>query len=49
VRRFLENYQSYTPATVDQNLAIALNMMTANLRTYSLGKLRDEDTIGKIR
>ena len=22
-------------------------MMTANLRTYSLGKLRDEDTIGK--
>src|SRR5690349_4288428 len=29
VRRFLENYQSYTPATVDQNLAIALNMMTA--------------------
>ena len=49
VRRFLENYQSYTPATVDQNLAIALNMMTANLRTYSLGKLRDEDTIGKIK
>jgi type IV secretory pathway TrbF-like protein len=49
VRRFLENYQSYTPATVDQNLAIALNMMTANLRTYSLGKLRDDDTIGKIK
>ena len=49
VRRFLENYQSYTPATVDQNLATALNMMTANLRTYSLGKLRDEDTIGKIK
>jgi type IV secretory pathway TrbF-like protein len=49
VRQFLENYQSYTPATVDQNLAIALNMMTANLRTYSLGKLRDEDTIGKIK
>ena len=23
-------------------------MMTANLRTYSLGKLRDDDTIGKI-
>jgi len=49
VRRFLEHYQSYTPATVDQNLAIALNMMTANLRSYSLGKLRDEDTIGKIK
>ena len=49
VRRFLENYQGYTPATVDQNLAAALNMMTANLRTYSLGKLRDEDTVGKIK
>jgi type IV secretory pathway TrbF-like protein len=49
VRRFLENYQGYTPATVDQNLATALNMMTTNLRTYSLGKLRDEDTVGKIK
>src|SRR5262245_55616696 len=49
VRRFLENYLAYTPATVDQNLAQALNMMTANLRTYSLGKLRDDDTVGKIK
>ena len=49
VRRFLENYLAHTPATVDQNLAHALNMMTANLRTYSLGKLRDEDTVGKIK
>jgi type IV secretory pathway TrbF-like protein len=49
VRRFLESYQGYTPATVDQNLATALNMMTTNLRTYSLGKLRDEDTVGKIK
>ena len=49
VRRFLENYLAYTPGTVDQNLAGALNMMTGNFRTYSLGKLRDEDTIGKIK
>ena len=49
VRRFLENYLAHTPATVDQNLAHALNMMTANLRTYSLGKLRDDDTVGKIK
>ena len=49
VRRFLEHYLAYTPATVDQNLATALNMMTANLRTYSLGKLRDDDTVGKIK
>ena len=49
VRRFLQQYLAYTPTTVDQNLAAALNMMTANLRTYSLGKLRDEDTVGKIK
>jgi type IV secretory pathway TrbF-like protein len=49
VRRFLEDYLAHTPATVDQNLAHALNMMTVNLRTYSLGKLRDEDTVGKIK
>ena len=49
VRRFLEEYLGYTPSTVDQNLAHALNMMTANLRAYSLGKLRDEDTVGKIK
>jgi type IV secretory pathway TrbF-like protein len=49
IRRFLENYLAYTPATVEQNLATALNMMTGNLRTYSLGKLRDDDTVGKIK
>src|SRR5436190_18540639 len=49
VRRFLENYLASTPATVEQNLAVALNMMTGNLRTYSLGKLRDDDTVGKIK
>jgi type IV secretory pathway TrbF-like protein len=49
VRRFLENYLAYTPASVEQNLAVALNMMTGNLRTYSLGKLRDDDTVGKIK
>jgi hypothetical protein len=49
VRRFLEHYLAYTPATVEQNFATALNMMTGNLRVYSLGKLRDEDTVGKIK
>jgi len=49
VRRFLENYLAYTPATVEQNFATAFNMMTGNLRTYSLGKLRDEDTVEKIK
>src|SRR5881394_21260 len=43
VRIFLEHYLAYTPATVEQNLATALNMMTGNLRSYSFGKLRDDD------
>ena len=49
VRHFLERYLSYTPDSVDRNLAEALNMMTANLRVYSMNKLRDEDTVGKIK
>ena len=49
VRRFLENYLAYTPTTVEQNFAAALNMMTGNLRTYSLGKLRDDGTVGSIK
>ena len=49
VRQFLNRYLSYTPDSVDRNLADALNMMTTNLREYSLNRLRDENTIGKIR
>lgn len=49
VRQFLTRYLAYTPDTVDRNLAEALNMMTANLRTYSMNKLRDDDTVGKIK
>ena len=49
IRQFLRRYLAYTPDSVDRNLAEALNMMTANLRVYSMNKLRDEDTVGKIR
>ncbi len=49
VRQFLTRYLAYTPDSVDRNLAEALNMMTANLRAYSMNKLRDEDTVGKIK
>jgi hypothetical protein len=49
VRRFLEHYLAYTPDSAARNFAEALNMMTVNLRAYTMGKLRDEDTIGKIR
>jgi type IV secretory pathway TrbF-like protein len=49
VRQFLTRYLAHTPDSVDRNLAEALNMMTANLREYSMNKLRDEDTVGKIK
>ena len=49
VRRFLERYLSYTPESAPRNLAESLNMMTNNLRTFTLNKLRDDDTVGKIR
>ena len=49
VRRFLDHYLSYTPDSVDRNLAESLNMMTANLRVYTMNRLRDDDTVGKIK
>ena len=49
VRRFLEHYLSYTPDSAPRNLAESLNMMTANLRAFTLNKLRDDDTVGKIQ
>lgn len=49
VRQFLERYLACTPDSVDRNLAEALNMMTTNLRVLSMNRLRDEDTVGKIK
>lgn len=49
VRQFLGLYLAYTPDSVDQNLAEAMNMMTANLRLYTLDQLRQDDTVGKIK
>ena len=49
VRQFLGLYLAYTPDSADRNLAAALNLMTANLRAYTLNRLRDEDTVGKIK
>ena len=49
VRRFLEDYLIYTPDSVDHNFADALNMMTSNLRSYTLSRLRDDDTVGKVK
>ena len=49
VRRFLTTYLTYTPANVERQYADALNMMTLNFRTLTLNKLREDDTVGKIK
>jgi hypothetical protein len=49
VRHFLDHYLSYTPDSAARNLAEALNLMTANLRSFTMNKLRDDDTLGKIQ
>jgi type IV secretory pathway TrbF-like protein len=49
VRRFLDHYLAYTPDSAARNLAESLNMMTTNLRTFTMNKLRDEDIVGKIQ
>lgn len=48
VRRFLEAYLIYTPDSVDQNFSNALNLMTTNLRAYTLNTLREKDVVGTI-
>lgn len=48
VRRFLDAYLTYTPDSVDQNFSNALNMMTTNLRAFTLNTLREKDVVGTI-
>jgi hypothetical protein len=49
VRRFLTTYLTYTPANVERQYADAINMMTLNFRTLTLNKLREDDTVGKVK
>jgi hypothetical protein len=48
VRRFLSSYLNYSSTDVDDHWAASLNMMTRNLRAYTLKALQDDDTRGKI-
>jgi hypothetical protein len=48
VKRFLSSYLNYSPANVDDHWAASLNLMTRNLRAYTLKALQDDDTRGKI-
>lgn len=49
VRKFLTTYLTYTPANVERQYVDALNMMTLNFRTLTMNKLREGDTIGRIK
>ena len=49
VRKFLENYLTYTPSTMETKWASALNMMTGNLRTLTMAQLRDGDIVSKVQ
>lgn len=48
VKRFLASYLNYSPADVDDHWAGSLNMMTRNLRAYTLKAMGDDNTRGKI-
>ena len=49
VRRFLEAYLNYAPGIAERSFAEALNMMTSNLRCYTMTKLREDDIVAKIK
>ena len=48
VRRFLTSYLNYSPADVDDHWAASLNMMTRNLRSYTMKAMGDDNTRGKV-
>lgn len=48
VKRFLGSYLNFSPADVDDHWAASLNMMTRNLRAYTLKAMADDNTRGKI-
>jgi hypothetical protein len=48
VKRFLASYLNYSPTDVDDHWAASLNMMTRNLRGYTLKAISDDNTRGKI-
>lgn len=48
VKRFLSNYLNYSPANVDERWAASLNMMTRNLRSYTIKAMADGNIRGKV-
>jgi hypothetical protein len=47
-KRFLATYLNYSPADVDDHWATSLNMMTRNLRAYTIKAMADDNIRGKI-
>jgi hypothetical protein len=48
VKRFLDSYLNYAPSNVDERWAASLNMMTRNLRSYTMKAMADDNTRGKV-
>jgi hypothetical protein len=48
VKRFLSSYLNYSPSNVDDRWSSSLNMMTRNLRAYTIKAMSDDNTRGKI-
>ena len=48
VKRFLAEYLNYMPSDVDERWAASLNMMTRNMRSYTLKAMSDDNTRGKV-
>jgi hypothetical protein len=48
VKRFLSTYLNYSPTNVDDRWSSSLNMMTRNLRAYTIKAMADDNTRGKI-
>lgn len=48
VKRFLSTYLNYSPTDVDERWAASLNMMTRNLRAFTMKAMADDNTRGKI-
>jgi hypothetical protein len=48
VKRFLDSYLNYAPSNVDERWAGSLNMMTRNLRNFTMKAMADDNTRGKI-
>jgi hypothetical protein len=47
-KRFLTSYLNYSPGNVDERWAASLNMMTHNLRNFTVKQMKDENVRGKI-